>query len=276
MSIKRWATISDIHYQYQDDEAIEWALDKCSRHKPDYFILNGDAIDGEGASRWPKEKCHTLGEEYDSLKKLLKTVERQMPKDCTLVYMMGNHEDNITGRLRIDPALRDLCAMEKHIPQLTDKSWIVKPYDRRPDKGSYRVGQVTFVHGHETHASSAGTRTAILAGKPWGLVCYGHTHKPTEGVIQVAIQQNKEQKILPIPWWYANSGCLMNLDDPIDYIKRKRFDLWGQACIIGDAMELKSPREGRYWDAEVCIRRMGWEEDNQTTWGPKHNATARS
>jgi hypothetical protein len=68
------------------------------------------------------------------------------------------------------------------------------------------------------------------------------------------VQRCYRTKAVPLPFWYANPGCIRDLAP--NYIKRKRHHQWGQGVVIGEAEITKSPRMSRTWEARTEIFRM--------------------
>jgi len=158
------------------------------------------------------------------------------------VWLQGNHDANILAQLRISDELRDLCDYRRHMK--TFKYWKHLPYLYDRNKCVYRLGQVGFAHGFEASANSDEHQAYIL-GVPYGLMVFGHTHKPRD------VEQAKRTQTLPIPWgpWYCNVGTMGRLMPR--YMERKRNYTWGAAACVGEATILKSPRLSRSWEAQI-------------------------
>ena len=93
---------------------------------------------------------------------------------------------------------------------------------------------------------------AVLLGKPYGLTVSGHTHR------SLPVTRVELTKGVPLPFHYANAGTLRTMQ--CDYMNRKRQFAWSSAVVVGEAQELKSPRESRCWSAETRIFKMYDEE----------------
>jgi len=238
------------HCPLEDRKAIDWLLTQIASYQPDVIVHLGDGHEASGASVHPNEERFTLKEEYAAHDKLLgdirKAATHKGRRNARLVFLPGNHDDNILAACRIDSKVRELCDYRKHEPELTNWEQPAEYiYDRK--KGTFKLGQVTFAHGYEA-GMGGGRFQSVLLGMPYGLTVTGHTHRP-EHVTRAMMTQG-----VPLPFWWANAGCMRDLKP--DYVKRKRTHLWGQAVVVGECEEVKSPRLSRAWEAETRIFRM--------------------
>ena len=250
-SIKRFLVCSDLHVPFLDEDAFEWLLEQIKDFKPHLLVLNGDLFEAKAASRWPSEYTHHLLDEYEKAGTVLHKLRKIAPKGCRLKFVLGNHDDNIQAPNRLPIDIRSAVAFHKHVDEL--KHWGQVPYENNPNKCMVSLGQVKFMHGFTTGKWSD-RNEAVTHGAEWGLVIRGHTHRP------VPVTQ-AEFGSVKVNFWYANTGCLTKFDPPMDYMKRKSTQSWGHAIVVGEASELKSPRVGRYWDAELRMRKMAWDSD---------------
>lgn len=242
----RFLAYSCVHVPHVDREAYEWMLGKVREYKPDVIVNLGDGIEAQAASRWKEvdEQRWALSSEYKLHCDLLRDVRKAAPRNCQLIYLPGNHDDNIQRPGRLDPDIRDLCAWYdvRNQPELAN--WkIAAEYNYCRTRGCYRIGQVVFAHGYEATPNGDEAQALYFANE-YGLCVLGHTHRPTPGVMQA-----KKTQSLPLRYWYANVGCLRNLDPA--YVARARKYMWGHACIVGEATPLKSPRASVNWSAHV-------------------------
>jgi predicted phosphodiesterase len=241
---KKFIAFSCVHCPLEDGEAVEWMLGKIREHKPDVVVHLGDGREAASASKWPSEHTWTLEDEYQRHNTLLANIRKAAGDKAKLVMMEGNHDDNIRAIGRINSQLRSLCLPEMHEPEL--KNWRVFPYTYS-QRGVYRLGSVSFAHGYEAGQNSDKAQSVLL-GMPYGLFVSGHTHRPKH-ITQVMMTQ-----AIPLPYWFANAGCLRTMD--CDFMERKRQHQWGQAVVVGESRETKSPRMSKTWDAHTEIFRM--------------------
>jgi predicted phosphodiesterase len=251
-SSSRFLAFSCTHAPLTDEGAFQWVLSQIHDKKPDVVIHLGDGLEADSASRWPSEAKWTLTEEFEAFNSQLERI-REAHRDASgvanLVYIEGNHDANLLAINRIDKKLRDLCDYRspKNVPEL--RHWDTTTryvYDRRV--GVYKIGQVSFTHGFEV-GNNAGAIQSTQLGDPYGLLVFGHTHRPTP-VKRVMLTPQA-----PLPYWCVNAGTLRDMDSAT-YMERKRRFMWGQAIVHGEAMITKSPRMSRNWEAETLVYRM--------------------
>jgi len=248
----RWCAISCTHIPYQSERAIDRLLEEIKGRNLTHFIHLGDVVDAEAASVHNDDPVrHTLYEEFTVAADLLRRLREKLPKDCQLVLLDGNHDDNIKrpDSRRIPHDLRDLCDPRK-MEGVADeyKRWKHVPY-RHGSRGCYQLGSVIFSHGYAAGANSDELEAIQLAmacgGHAHRLIVRGHTHRP------VPPTQCKRSARIKLPWWYANVGY-MAFDQRPAYTFRWDNQDWGRACLIG---ECQIGRPGRMnkksWEAEL-------------------------
>lgn len=79
-----------------------WALLEIIRRlQPSVIVANGDVFDCASISRFPSagEALPTIKEELDTAKLLLKGIEKAAPKNCNLIFTIGNHDQRWAIRL---------------------------------------------------------------------------------------------------------------------------------------------------------------------------------
>lgn len=245
--IVKFLAFSCPHVPLQDREAVDFMLRELEAFNPDYVIHMGDGHESDAASRWPSENKWDLLAEFEQHNSFLASI-REVSPDSKKVFCNGNHDDNILSEHRIPEKLRSICDFRKHEPELA--YWKQLPYVYS-SKGVFRIGQVSFFHGYESGVSSDEFQSYLL-GLPFGLTVSGHTHRP------VSVTRAMRTKAVPLPYWYANVGCLAEMD--FEYMKRKRQVMWGQAICKGEVCVQERPRRSYYysrnWDAEISIHQM--------------------
>jgi predicted phosphodiesterase len=240
----RWIAFGCTHVPLIDLDAREWILEQIRGWRPNWVIYLGDGHESASASRWPHEYEWTLSGEFRKHDQFLRDIRLEAP-NSQRVFCWGNHDANLLAINRIDRQLRDLCDPRDHEKEL--KAWRQVPYVYCRRRGVFRLGQVAFSHGYE-HGANSDEAQAILLGDPFGLFVSGHTHRP------VAVTQACKTRTIPLPYWYANVGCLRDLKPA--YVERKRTHGWGHACVVGECLPTKSPRLSRQWSAETRIFKM--------------------
>jgi predicted phosphodiesterase len=238
------------HCPLIDTEARDWLLGQIADRKPDWLIHLGDGHEADSASKFRSEYDWELEDEFASHNELLSALRGAHPP-ARRVFLPGNHDDNRLAINRIDKRLRGLCDYRKHEPELAH--WLQPAeyvYDK--DRGVFRLGQVTFAHGYETHATSDAYHS-ILLGIPFGLYVGGHTHRPAP-VLQV-----QKTAAVPLPYWYSNAGTIREIQN-IPWMNRNRRHGWGQALVHGEAQTWRyqnvSMPTSPCWEAETVVFRM--------------------
>lgn len=239
--IKKFVAFSCPHFPYADDNAIDFLFAQIQDHKPDVIVHMGDGHDATAASRWGDEGGVSLLEECRMHEEFLFRLVDSSP-ESEFVFMEGNHDNNIRAEGRISKGVREMCDYRSYEPSLKEFKFF--PYEYRREN-TYKLGQVTFAHGFE-HGINSNRNQAVRLGVPYGLFINGHTHRP----------QDVEQAYaggLYIPYWSANAGTLRDMN--VGYMERKSREHWGQAVVIGEAADIKSPRLSCNWDAETKVHK---------------------
>lgn len=209
-------SLSDLHIPFFHAPALTEAL---SEHADaDILILNGDLLEVDMASSFPRQKLVLLKYEYKLALKWLDELSRLFPK---IVLVAGNHEERTTRYLhsKIDPGMGMLAE--------GDMLWRLSRgygFDREGrweqqydfDNVSYspgltrwfvQIGQAIFCHPWRT--SSMTLRSVELAhqwfserGFSYQAIFMGHTHRFGSAV--TAGKLLIEQGCLCVPLDYAN------------------------------------------------------------------------
>lgn len=250
-----WLAISCTHSPLHDDDAVDWALGECENRQPDVVIHLGDFLEAKAASRWPDEDIIALEDEYVAANDLLRSFRKVTPH-AKHILLEGNHDANILAINRIPQELRGLVNYKRHIQEIYEGHWRMPcDYIYHREKGTYRIGQVTFAHGYKAGQTADKLQCPRLA-MPFGLLVLGHTHRPKQ-----VTQYQTSQSQVP-GWydpWYANPGALRDIDN-VDYMTRKDRSGWGQGIVVGESHSWRYDQhyypQYRAWNAETIVRRM--------------------
>lgn len=245
---RRFLAFSCVHAPDHDPESITWIADQVRDIKPDVIVCLGDLFDAAAASVHRRDFGDKLIDEYEAGAAVLEEISEAAP-GAELHWTLGNHDDNIKAKGRISKELRcllDWNGFDKPW-SATFRRWKQYPYEQT-HRAPFRVGQVTFYHGWATSKTQIAGE-ALRYGDECGLVVNGHTHRPHD-VERVEVYQQPQRR------WLANAGCHVSMQYPMDYVARKNWSKWGNACIVGEALPLKSPRKSINWSAETRIRCM--------------------
>lgn len=168
--------ISDLHFPYQNNEAITLALDYGKSKKIDCILINGDLIDFANISRHERDfRARSIAEEFDAVRIFLKSIRIHFPK-VKIVFKHGNHDERWEKFLYSKaPEIFDVNDFQLEVLLKLGELKIETVKDKRPIK----IGKLTALHGHELAGGGAGgvnpARGTFL--KTLSNVIVGHYHK---------------------------------------------------------------------------------------------------
>ena len=214
-----------------------------------HFVHCGDLLEAAAASVHAGEHDHTLADEFEHASNFLRSIREALPESCRLIWMNGNHDDNIFKRdpRRIPKALRDMIEIGRDSRWPEFSKWAQYPYAKN-QRGQVQIGQVVFFHGFDAGQTSDELEALqfnnITGGHSHRLFVRGHTHRP------IPPTQCYRTRKVPLPYWYANVGTLGPLTP--EWASRLDTSAWGAACLIA---ETKTDRPNRLcsknWEAEL-------------------------
>lgn len=178
LNFKRVAVLSDIHIPYHNIEALTVALDYIKKQQPDCLLLNGDALDFFGLSRYSKDpKKRNFAFELDTWKAMFEIFQREL--NCPIVYKLGNHEDRYEAFLWQKAGELvgvDEFEIENLLKARARGITVIK------DKQIIKAGGLNIAHGHEfTGGGFAPVNVArglFLRAKTSAM--QGHNHQTSE------------------------------------------------------------------------------------------------
>lgn len=170
--------LSDIHFPYQDNKALELALNYGIENKVNAIYLNGDTLDMYHGSRFVKDRRkRDLASELEMGREFLKQLQETFK--CPIYFKIGNHEKRWEDYLRIQaPELLGIADFElETILRFREFGvTLVK------DKQIAMAGKLPIMHGHEWHGGFAPpvnpARGLYLKAKQSCLI--GHHHRTSE------------------------------------------------------------------------------------------------
>lgn len=171
--------ISDLHFPYQNNKAIELALNYGKSKKVDCILINGDLIDFANISRHERDfRARSIADEFDSVRSFLKSLRLHFPK-TKIVLKYGNHDERWEKYLYSKaPEIFDVSDFQLEILLKFGELKIDVVKDKRPVK----LGKLTALHGHELAGGGAGgvnpARATFL--KTIDSVIVGHYHKTSQ------------------------------------------------------------------------------------------------
>jgi hypothetical protein len=141
----RGLIMNDIHLPYQDNEALEIAVNYGINFKPNFVYLNGDTIDMYQASRFSKDRrLRDLAGELEITRHFL--MELKEVFDCPIYFKMGNHEERWQTYLRANaPELLGIDDFELSNVLRFGELGVQEVKSKQIAK----IGNFTLAHGHE-------------------------------------------------------------------------------------------------------------------------------
>lgn len=170
--------LSDIHLPYQDNEALNLALNYGIENKVNTIYLNGDTLDMYHGSRFVKDRRkRDLAYELEMGRNFLKQLQEVFK--CPIYFKIGNHEKRWEDYLRIQaPELLGIADFElETILRFREFGvTLVK------DKQIALAGKLPIMHGHEWQGGFAPpvnpARGLYMKAKESCLI--GHHHRTSE------------------------------------------------------------------------------------------------
>jgi len=175
----KFLILCDLHFPYQDNEAIECAINEGIKQGCDSIILNGDALDCHMISDFVKDpRKRKFKDELYAIRQFLASLRHTFP-NANIYYKEGNHEERYWRYMRIKaPELFDIDAFD--FPTLThcdkhDVKWI-------DGKSKLNIGKLSIFHGHEfgkQFLPSVNVARGLFMKTKVSALC-GHHHQTAE------------------------------------------------------------------------------------------------
>jgi len=170
--------LSDIHLPYQDNTALNLALNYGLENNVNAIYLNGDTLDMYQASRFIKDRrLRDLAGELEMCREFLKSLQDNFK--CPIYFKIGNHEARWEHYLMLKaPELLgvDDFKLEQLLRFREFGVTLVK------DKQIAKAGKLPILHGHEWFGGFAPpvnpARGLFLKAKESCII--GHHHKTSE------------------------------------------------------------------------------------------------
>jgi hypothetical protein len=170
--------LSDIHFPYQDNKALQLAIDYGIEHKVNAIYLNGDTLDFYQCSRFIKDRrLRDMAGELQMGRDFLKILKDTF--NCPIYFKIGNHEKRYEDYLMIKaPELLgiDDFKLEQLLRFREFGVTLVK------DRQMALAGKLPILHGHEWFAGFAPpvnpARGLFLKAKESCII--GHHHRTSE------------------------------------------------------------------------------------------------
>ena len=179
---QRVLRLSDIHFPFHDERALQAALDYGYLHDPTIILLAGDILDLPNLSTHPNlNPKDLLEQEFLMMAEFLETLRKNFSK-ARIVWMEGNHEVRVKHYLmRKAPELFSLPNMD--VPGLlcsyagpqamTGVEWV-------DDCRVVRTGKLAHLHGHEFRGGGGVMPARWLYLRTGENAICGHFHRTHE------------------------------------------------------------------------------------------------
>lgn len=169
--------LSDLHFPYQDNQAIKTALKFGKEKGVNCILINGDLLDFATISRHEKDWRHrSVSEEFEAVRGFLKELRKHFPK-AKIVFKEGNHDERFEKFLFLKaPEIFDdnEFKLEVRLRLAELKIDIVK--DMLPVK----IGKLNVLHGHELNGSGGVNPARATFLKTIDNVLIGHCHRSSQ------------------------------------------------------------------------------------------------
>lgn len=141
----RGLIINDLHFPFQDNDAITATFDFAKKEKPDFVFINGDALDVHGLSHFLKDpRKKDFVTELSIFKQFFDVLKKTF--NCRIFFKFGNHEERYQHYLW--QKAKEITGLEEF-----ELSNIIKAraegIEIIENKRLVVLNGLPFVHGHE-------------------------------------------------------------------------------------------------------------------------------
>ena len=166
--------LSDLHFPYQNNRAIELALDYGKLNKVDCILINGDLIDFANISRHDKDwRSRSINDEFEAVRTFLKSLRLNFP-NTRIIYKHGNHDERWEKFLYVKaPEIFDVADFQLEVLLRLGELKIETVKDKRP----IRLGKLTVLHGHELMGMGGVNPARATFTKTLEDTLVGHYHR---------------------------------------------------------------------------------------------------
>lgn len=168
---RKIAFLSDIHFPYHDQPAVDVALAALRDWRPELVVLGGDIFDFYQISEYSQDPSRrlTIQDELDSARGFWESINNL---DADVIYLEGNHESRLTRTIHKNPGLYNLRALSFPIAAELPRHW--RWY---PSQTHLKVGPLILLHG-DLRGGPSGVHIAWALLKRLRTSClFGHFHR---------------------------------------------------------------------------------------------------
>lgn len=205
---KKAGLLSDIHAPYQDQKALDAAINWLLKIGVDMVVFTGDGVDNYKISKWNKNPLMpSFFKEVDSAKVIIQNIVNAFPKGTELVFLEGNHEIRLRNFIwSAAPELAGFdCISVESMFGLREMGfqYVSNMQLIQNDLVPFHLGNCFILHGHEVALSGGAVNFAKLHyDKQPVNQCFGHHHQEQKHTMR------KMNKKIDGSWAL---GCLCNL-----------------------------------------------------------------
>jgi predicted phosphodiesterase len=171
--------LSDIHFPYHNEKALNIALNYGKANDVDCIYLNGDVIDCYQLSSFERDpRKRQFSYELKQVQKFFEILRREFPK-AHIYFKEGNHEERYWRFMRIKaPELLDIEAFSLSSLLKLDEFNI----QYIPGRTKSNIGALSVFHGHEfgnSTFSPVNVARGLYMRAKANAIC-GHSHQTSE------------------------------------------------------------------------------------------------
>jgi len=181
-SLSKVLLLSDIHFPYQDNEALTTALKYGQKEGIDAIFLNGDILDFYQVSFHEKDpRVTSIADELEMGREFFKALRKNFPK-AMIYYIPGNHEARLERYLRVKaPELLDIQEFRVDVLLRVAENGI----HYLPHGTKCYFGKLLVEHGDKMKGSGGVNPARSLFAKLKRHAICGHFHRTSEATEKV-------------------------------------------------------------------------------------------
>lgn len=198
VEVERAVFVNDLHVPFQDERAVNTALEFIDHWRPHHLFLVGDILDCAQVSRYDQDPKRLLDfqKDLDQGKIILAAFRQAVGPEANILYFEGNHETRLWRYLMRHPEIASLEALK--FPNLLDLAsrniqWV--PADQNYFFHDFLITHGTQVRKHACYSAKAEFEKAGVSGLS------GHTHR---------VGSYRKHNLAGDFIWFEN-GCLCDL-----------------------------------------------------------------
>ncbi len=213
-----------------------------------HFVHCGDLLEAAAASVHAGEHDHTLADEFEHASNFLRSIREALPKGCRLIWMNGNHDDNIFKRdpRRIPKALRDMIEIGRDSRWPEFSKWAQYPYAKN-QRGQVQIagGLLSWLRCRADFRRTGSPSVQQLHWRSFSSPLRAWSHPPTRSTNPMPANPQSTSAILVCERGYSRSAHA-GMGQPYGY-------LCLGCCVL--IAETKTDRPNRLcaknWNAEL-------------------------